>query len=96
MAADTATYLLTFGLLALIAVKVLSRRNWARWVLAVVVGMGVVAAILSILVVPALWGSASLALYGFGLFQTALQLYALRLVFTREANTWFATRHAVA
>src|SRR5438128_12072183 len=59
MAGDTVTYLFTLGLLALIAVKLLKRRNWARWVLAVVSGLGVVSAIFSVLVVPDLWRSAS-------------------------------------
>ena len=89
-AADLVTNLLTFGVLALLAIKLSKRRNWARWVLAAIAGFGAVAMIFSMVVVPDIWRSASLPTYGFAVLQTVLQLWALALVFTSQAGPWFA------
>jgi peptidoglycan/LPS O-acetylase OafA/YrhL len=91
---DTATNLLTFGLLALIAWKISQGRNWARWVLAIVVFLGVLSAVFSLLVVPELWLSMSFLFIGLGLLQTVLQVLALVLAFSSEARPWFRRQDA--
>jgi hypothetical protein len=93
--ADTLTYLFTCSFLALAAIKLTKRRNWARWLLAVVVSLGLVSGALSMLLLPAVSRSASTAFFGFDLVQSALQLVALVLVFVPDSAKWFSHRHAV-
>ncbi len=93
-AADVITSFLPLGLIALIAWKVSQRRNWARWVLAVVVGLGVLSAVFSVVVAPQLWQSMSALFQAIALLQTLFQLAALVLLFTGEAKLWFGRQGA--
>ncbi len=86
--ADAVADLVSLGLLALVAWKLPQGRDWARWVLAIVVALGVSSVVISILVFPDLWQAMSGALRAYTIIQTALQVTALGLAFTPGAKTW--------
>jgi hypothetical protein len=92
---DIVINIVTFGVLALLANRISNRSNWARWVLAVIDGLGAVGMVFSIVVAPEMWRSASLSHYGIALLQTILQMSALVLVFTSSSRAWFARNAAV-
>jgi hypothetical protein len=85
--AAIASGIVTMALLALTANRIANRRNWARWLFAVIYALGLLT-ILS----PSLWKLMSLSGVVTTLLQTALQTAALIFVFTTSANTWFRSR----
>jgi len=86
---STSSNLVTAALLILLTFKIDARRNWARWVFAVVGGLG----FLAFLFVLALRREAFLVLpplaIGSGVLQFVLQTAAMIMLFTREASKWF-------
>jgi hypothetical protein len=84
-----ATNFVTAALLLFVASKISKGRNWARWVLVIVVGLGVLSAAFSICVAPELWRDTPLPLHAFSLLHAALQISASILVFTSSAKQWF-------
>ena len=86
---DAVADLVSLGLLALVAWKLPQGRDWARWVLAIVVALGVLSVVTSILVFPDVWQAMSGVLRAYTIIQTALQVTALGLAFTPGAKAWF-------
>ena len=78
----------TFLLFMALAWKVYQGRNWARWIYAVVTGLGVAGLFVSIafaatlLRLPPLFWAGSVA-------QTALEVVSAVMLFTGEAARWF-------
>lgn len=78
----------TFLLFMAMAWKIHQGRNWARWIYAVVTGLGVVGLFISIafagtmLRLPALFWAGSVT-------QTALEVVAAVMLFTGDAARWF-------
>jgi hypothetical protein len=74
------------ALVALLVVKISAGRNWARIVLLVIVALG---APLSLIGLDAAFAESVLGGL-LGLAVTALQIYAVVLLFTAPGKTWFA------
>jgi hypothetical protein len=75
---------------AWLAWKIHTRRNWARWVFTVWIGLGVVGLGITMLLVPAAWRPLSVADWIASVMQTAVNVAAVVLLFTRTAREWFA------
>jgi hypothetical protein len=89
LAAQAASSLVGAAIMVFFAWKIRTGRNWARWVLAVFMVLGVGGWVISILVVPVAWSVLPLAHVVSGLAQTALQIAAVVLTFTTQARAWF-------
>ncbi len=80
--------LVTIVTLCFLTYKISTRRNWARSVLAAIVGLGSLGMVLSFIAAPGTWSVANVLDWS-ALVQTLLQLTAVALVFSSEANQWF-------
>lgn len=85
----TLTNLLTFLLLALVAIKINAGRNWARWLFAVVYVLGSLMFLVSLLLAPQVFRSFPAVLQGSTFLQFALQTVALVLLFIDTSGQWF-------
>ena len=79
----------TFALLAFTANRIGNRRNWARWLFAVIYAVGTLLGAVLMLTSPEVWQSVPATGIVTSLIQTALQTAAMFLVFTASANRWF-------
>lgn len=78
--------LIVFGPFAFLNLKVRSGRNWARWLLLVISILDVLGLGGHVLLNGISGSQGSLLYWAIG---PLLQLYALRLLFTRPGSTWF-------
>jgi peptidoglycan/LPS O-acetylase OafA/YrhL len=88
-AQSTTTNVITFALLALIANKVSARRNWARWVFAVIYVLGSAMFLFAALLAPQVFLSMPVVLQSSAIVQFALQTVALILLFVNSSRQWF-------
>ena len=86
--------LLTSAFLGFFAWKISARRNWARWLFAIVTAFGAVSLALAIFFAPEMWRAASGLLWGVALVQTVLQVAAVIFLFSMEARQWFGQKGA--
>lgn len=91
-ASALATNLVTFALLAWVATKLGSGRNWARWVFAVLYVLGSLASAVSIVFLPEAFLSLSLLAKASSVVQFILQTAALLLMFTHPSCTWLRAK----
>lgn len=91
----TLTNLLTFLLLALVAIKVSAGRNWARWLFAIVYVLGSLMFVVSLLLAPQVFRSFPAVLQGSTVVQFALQTLALVLLFIGTSGQWFKSQRVV-
>ena len=91
-AETTITNLITIAMLAVVALKLAKRRNWARWFFVVVYGLGSGLFLLSLLVAPEVWLSFPLWTRFSAPLQFVLQTLALIFMFSSSANQWFRSR----
>lgn len=88
------TNLISFLLLALVAMKVSAGRNWARWLFAVIYTLGSLMLLVSLLLAPQVFSSFPMVLLGSTIAQFALQTVALVLLFIGTSSQWFKSRGA--
>ncbi len=81
--------LFSFALLGLLAVKMRAGRNWARWLFAVLVALGVLGILMTTMLAGQLMNAMPAIVWISGAVNTALQLVALFLVFRGEGAAWF-------
>src|SRR5262245_3360488 len=74
------------ALLGLIAWKIDTGRNWARWLFAVIFVMGTLVSMISFYRLPALWRSMSAPGLVSGAVQVTVQALALIFMFSRESS----------
>ena len=77
---------LLFGFLGM---KVWQGRNWARWVVLVLVALGLLGGATMMLLVPAAFKFFNGARFAAGMAETVLQSAVIMLVFTGESRGWF-------
>jgi hypothetical protein len=86
------TGVLTAAVFALLAAKINSGRNWARWTYVFIYVIGALG--LVFVLKPALLQALPAIIQANMVVQTALQTAALVLIFTRPARQWFkAVKH---
>jgi multisubunit Na+/H+ antiporter MnhE subunit len=85
------TGFLIAALLAFTSNRIRSRRNWARWMFAVLFVLGTLLGIVVTALAPDLWTLHTPATLLSTIIQTVIQTIALFLVFTPAANAWFRT-----
>ena len=81
---------LSAALLALTAAKLGAGRNWARWLLLVVAGLGSLTFIVVVVLAPQVFLAYPGTVQAVGVIQFGLQISALFLAFTRESRQWLA------
>ena len=79
----------TFLLYGLLGWKMYQGRNWARWIWAIIVGVGSAGMLLSIAFAPAAWFGAAAIFWVSAAIQTLLQVGSAVMVFTGEAARWY-------
>lgn len=82
----------TIAFLLFVADSALKARNWVRWVFAVLWGMGFVSLAFSLAFALEAWQGIPLSFRLMNLVQTALQLWAIILMFTPQSAAWFASK----
>jgi hypothetical protein len=90
----TAIGVLTAGLLALIAILINARRNWGRWLFAVIFILGTLSAIALIFTSPHVFLGLPKLLQANMVSQIALQTAALFLMFSSKSQQWFGTQRS--
>lgn len=93
---DVATTFLTAGLIALIAAKAGSGRNWARWLFVAIYVLGFISFAVLLTVMPQEFLSMPGLMQISALVQFVLQTCALVLMFTRASRQWFSASYATA
>lgn len=86
----------TAALLAWVAAKIGSGRNWARWVFAIIYVLGSLASVVLVLVAPAVFRALPAILQTNAILQFGLQTAAVVLIFTSTSRQWFRAKHAGA
>jgi hypothetical protein len=92
----TVNNLLTLALLVLIAIKITAQRGWARWLFAVVYGLGSLATLYLVVFVPQSFRNLPAMLQVTGLLQLALQTAAMVLIFVQPSRLWFKAPRSAA
>jgi hypothetical protein len=90
----TVNNLLTLALLVLIALKITAQRGWARWLFAVVYGLGSLATLYLVVFVPQSFRNLPAMLQVTGLLQLALQTAAMVLIFVQPSRLWFKAQRS--
>ncbi len=72
--------------------KIATRKNWARWIFAVVFVLAKIVFLSSVLLAPQIWLALPLTAIGPAITQFVLQGTALVLLFTPDASRWFRAR----
>lgn len=88
-AGDAVVLVLSLLVFWFLAYKLSAGRNWARWVLAVLWGLGALGMAASFALMPQVWQIQPGLLVTGSVLQTALQLVILVLLFSRDAGPWF-------
>ena len=86
------TNLVTFALLAWVAIKLGAGRNWARWVFAILYVFGSLAFAVSVVFLPEAFLALSMAAKTSSVVQFFLQTVALVLMFTHTSRNWFRAK----
>jgi hypothetical protein len=86
------TNILTFALLALLAIKVGNGQRWALWLFAFVYVFGALIFVASLVFMPNVFRSAPMLAKVSAIARFALQTAALVLLFTSTSRQWFKTR----
>jgi NADH:ubiquinone oxidoreductase subunit K len=92
MSGGTTSDFIGMAFFSLMAFKIAGRRNWARWLLAIVVLLSVAGVLFMLATMPRfaqLIGRFPAMVLGLNATQSILQIAALVLVFTRESSLWF-------
>ena len=92
MSAGTTSDFVGMAFFCLMAFKIAGRRNWARWLFAIVVLVSVGGLLLMFATMPQfgqIIGRFPAIALGLNATQSILQIAALALVFTRESSVWF-------
>ena len=89
------TNTITIALLALIAMKISSGRNWARWLFGFVYVLGTISFFITLILNPQMFKANHLVIQVSTVLQFAIQTAALILMFTYQSNQWFKSKRYV-